>query len=315
MSPGPGGPLSVAGFRVAARRAAILVAIIAIVIAVGILRLRAQEIGYVAALAAGAVALVVAGRSPRPGARRLADLRWWGVYVLGFMSFALIRTFADDTGIPWQYGYVIDIERLGGVVPTVWMQDQWFVREQEDAFDVAMFAVYISYFIVPQLAGILIWRSNRTRFRLYVAATLVTFGSGLLISFILPTAPPWLAGQEGHLPQVFRVIVEVTSDVEASARDVGYALAGANPVGAMPSLHMGITVVVALAMWAQQRALGVVGALYALTMGLALVYLGEHYVVDLLAGAAIAVAAWLGVSRIPAVTRVGSGDGAGESTA
>ena len=111
MSPGPGGPLSVAGFRVAARRAAILVAI---VIAVGILRLRAQEIGYVAALAAGAVALVVAGRSPRPGARRLADLRWWGVYVLGFMSFALIRTFADDTGIPWQYGYVIDIE--GGLV-------------------------------------------------------------------------------------------------------------------------------------------------------------------------------------------------------
>ena len=76
------------------------------------------------------------------------------------------------------------------------MQDRWFVRGQEDAFDTAMFVVYISDFIVPQLAGILIWRSNRSRFQLYVAATLVTFGSGLLISFILPTAPPWLAGQE-----------------------------------------------------------------------------------------------------------------------
>ena len=114
MSPGPGRPLSVAGFRVAARRAAILVAIVSAVIAVGILRLRAQEIGYIAALAAGAIALVVAGRSTRHRTGWLGDLRWWGVYVLGFMGFALIRTFADNTGIPWQYRYVIDIERLGG---------------------------------------------------------------------------------------------------------------------------------------------------------------------------------------------------------
>lgn len=283
-------PLSLAGFAIAARRVGVMLAVVAIVITVALLRLKAQQLGIVVAFGATAAALYFL--------RAVGGVRWWGGYILGFLAFAYLRTLGDDTGIPWQYGYVADLERLIGLghVPVVWMQERWFVAGEASRFDLTMFAVYISYFIVPQLAGVLVWRASRERFRLYVVATLATFYVGLLIGFVVPTAPPWLAGQEGYIPAVYRVMVEVASEAESGARDVGYSLASANPVGAMPSLHMGITVIVALAAW-RGPLLRVAGVLYVTAMGLALVYLGEHYVVDLIAGAALALAAWWAAGR------------------
>ncbi len=283
--------LSRHGLWLASRRAGAVAALVAAVLAVAVLRLGAQEVVYLTGFAAGAVVLYFA--------RRLGDVRWWSAYVLGFLAFAYVRTLSDETGVPWQYGYVIDIEELlgAGTAATVWMQERWFTAGESGAFDLLMFAVYISYFIVPQLAAILVWRAHRGRFRVYVAATLATFYIGLLVGFVLPTAPPWLAAQEGYLPQVYRVIVEVTSEAETNTREIGYSLASANPVGAMPSLHMGITVIVALAAASYGRALATAGALYAAAMALALVYLGEHYAVDLIAGGVVAGGAWAVASR------------------
>jgi membrane-associated phospholipid phosphatase len=52
------------------------------------------------------------------------------------------------------------------------------------------------------------------------------------------------------------------------------------------------------------RAHGVVGWTYATTLGFGLVYLGEHYVCDLLAGLALAVAVrQLGPAAWPALKR------------
>jgi membrane-associated phospholipid phosphatase len=260
------------------------VGLVAVVLAVAVLRLEAQEVGYLAAFAVAAGTLYLA--------RGLGDVRWWGAYVLGFLAFAYVRTFADEFA-PWQYGYVVEIEELVGFgrVPSVWLQEQWFSAGETSWFDRTMFAVYISYFVAPQLAGILVWRASRERFRRYVVATLATFYVGLLIGFALPTAPPWLAAQEGYIPALFRVIVELTAEADASARDAGYSLASANPVAAMPSLHLGITAIVALAWW-RSPLLRVAGALYVAVMALALVYLGEHYVADLVAGLALGLAGW-----------------------
>ena len=47
------------------------------------------------------------------------------------------------------------------------------------------------------------------------------------------------------------------------------------------------------------------GWVYALTLGFGLVYLGEHYVVDLLAGFALAEGIWRAVPRLePAITTI-----------
>jgi hypothetical protein len=55
----------------------------------------------------------------------------------------------------------------------------------------------------------------------------------------------------------------------------------------MPSLHFATSVMAAHLLAETGPVAGVVGWSYALTLGLALVYLGEHYVVDLHAGLAL----------------------------
>jgi len=55
---------------------------------------------------------------------------------------------------------------------------------------------------------------------------------------------------------------------------------------------MAITVVVAIHLWQHGRLLGLLGMLYVVSMGFALVYLGEHYVTDEIAGVVLALIAW-----------------------
>jgi hypothetical protein len=56
----------------------------------------------------------------------------------------------------------------------------------------------------------------------------------------------------------------------------------------MPSLHFGTSVMAAWVLSDVGRVPGALGWSYALALGFGLVYLGEHYLVDLLAGLALA---------------------------
>ncbi len=81
---------------------------------------------------------------------------------------------------------------------------------------------------------------------------------------------------------------------------------GGNPLAAMPSLHFATSVMAALLLAEASPVAGALGFSYAATLGFALVYLGEHYVVDLLAGAALAVAVRRAEARAgPVVERMG----------
>ncbi len=66
-----------------------------------------------------------------------------------------------------------------------------------------------------------------------------------------------------------------------------YDVLGGNPLAAMPSLHFATSLMGAHLLSEVDPVAGAVGWSYALTLGLALVYLGEHYLIDLLAGAAL----------------------------
>jgi membrane-associated phospholipid phosphatase len=56
----------------------------------------------------------------------------------------------------------------------------------------------------------------------------------------------------------------------------------------MPSLHFATSVMAAHVLGDTGRIAGALGWAYAGTLGFALVYLGEHYVADLIAGLALA---------------------------
>ena len=117
--------------------------------------------------------------------------------------------------------------------------------------------------------------------------------SGCIGYWAVPTAPPWYAAAEGLMddgrtPELRRMMVEYGEQFWRSGWAPLYGVLGGNPLAAMPSLHFATSVTAAHVLaetGAARRVarLGLHGAL-----GLALVYLGEHYVVDLAAGLALA---------------------------
>src|SRR5258708_30996045 len=71
---------------------------------------------------------------------------------------------------------------------------------------------------------------------------------------------------------------------------------GGNPWAAMPSLHFATSMTAAISLAETGRTAGAAGWAYALTLGFALVYLGEHYVTDLAAGVGLVAAVRAGES-------------------
>jgi membrane-associated phospholipid phosphatase len=75
----------------------------------------------------------------------------------------------------------------------------------------------------------------------------------------------------------------------------------------MPSIHFATSLMGAHLLSEVGPVAGTVGGTYAALLGLALVYLGEHYAADLLAGAALTETVRLGSRRVaPLARRVSS---------
>ena len=197
----------------------------------------------------------------------------------GFVLFALLRSGADDTGIGVKGQYVVDLERrlFGGTLPTKWLQDRLYHPGQIGVVAVVCTVVYFSYFVVVHIVALTFWRRNPTEFKRYAFAVLLVVYAGLAVSFLVPTAPPWLASEHSNAPAMVRIVAEVLG---SNPEGAGHTTAGVNAFAAMPSLHFAVTVLVALALWRRRR-LRPAAVLYLAAMGFTLVYGGEHYVVDL----------------------------------
>jgi membrane-associated phospholipid phosphatase len=74
----------------------------------------------------------------------------------------------------------------------------------------------------------------------------------------------------------------------ASYRVIGES----NAIAAMPSIHMAITFLLVFPAFYAGKRWGIVALIYATLMGYALVYLGEHYVVDVVVGCIVTTYAW-----------------------
>ena len=103
---------------------------------------------------------------------------------------------------------------------------------------------------------------------------------------------------------VRRMMVEYGEDFWEDNWAPLYSVLGGNPLAAMPSLHFATSVMAAQLLAETGPVAGTLGWAYASTLGLALVYLGEHYAIDLIAGAALTAAVRrLGPRAGPALVR------------
>jgi membrane-associated phospholipid phosphatase len=147
------------------------------------------------------------------------------------------------------------------------------------------------WFIEPYLSLTLILVRHNERFPRAARQMAAVFDFGCAVYFAVPTAPPWWASEQGLTgEEVRRIMVEVGEPTWGRAWERMYDALGGNPWAAMPSLHFATSLQAALSLSEAGKAEGAVGWCYAGTLGFALVYLGEHYVTDLVAGALLVTA-------------------------
>jgi membrane-associated phospholipid phosphatase len=160
------------------------------------------------------------------------------------------------------------------------------------ALDRVLVWVHWSWFIVPHGSLLYILARRPQAFARAATMTYAVFNLGASIYWVLPTAPPWYAAdvdeQTGAgATEVRRMMVEYGELFWRDGWGSLYSVFGGNPLAAMPSLHFATSVMAALLLAEVDPVAGAIGFGYAATLGFALVYLGEHYLVDLLAGTAL----------------------------
>ncbi len=182
----------------------------------------------------------------------------------------------------------------GGELPNARLQRALASGAEPTGIDRFLSLAHWAWFAVPHASLIYILarddrlRPGSRRFARAARQMAATYDLGCAMYFAVPTAPPWWASEEGYAREdVRRLMLDVGEQVWGRAWPRLYESFNGNPWAAMPSLHFGTSVMAAELLRETGPRAGVVGWAYALTLGFALVYLGEHYVTDLAAGAAL----------------------------
>jgi membrane-associated phospholipid phosphatase len=201
--------------------------------------------------------------------------------------------------------YPIKVDRaLGlGQIPTVRLQRALGTKGRVLRHDSLLSWLHWSWFFVPHGSVLYVLLRRPERFPKAAGMMAATFDAGVAGYWLVPTAPPWWAGQNGHLEPVRRIMVEAGSEFWGDLWQRLYDSLGRNPFAAMPSLHFGTSVMAAHVLGEVGRTEAALGWTYALALGFALVYLGEHYVVDLAAGFALAEGVRLAAPHVAPATR------------
>ena len=252
---------------------------------------------YVAALA---LAFAVHGLTPQRYLLVLLApalvLRSARRYLFDFVPFAFLiviyaqcRALAHAVRPDPYYLPQLELERwlFGGHVPSSALQ-QWLWTGSEHWYDHTLVLVTRIHAYVPITLAFLLWLKRRALFYRFAASVLAASFAAAAVFVVYPAAPPWAAGREG--------LVDVTR--------IGAGGGDPNPYAAIPSLHAGYAFLVFLMLaslaWRSRHraALVAAAAVYPALQSFAVVYTGNHYVVDLVAGYAVAAAAFFGVARL-----------------
>jgi membrane-associated phospholipid phosphatase len=216
--------------------------------------------------------------------------------------------------------YPVAIDRLLGlgVVPTVRLQRGLARPDYINRFERALVWCHWVWFAVPHASVGYVVLRRPDRFAAAACQMYAVFDIGAAFYWVVPTAPPWYAARHGRLREhavshpagsaglpVRRMMIEYGEQFWGDRWLGLYDVLGGNPLAAMPSLHFATSLMSAHLLSEVGPVAGAVGWTYALTLGLALVYLGEHYAADLLGGAALAELVRSGAPRLaPAARRI-----------
>jgi len=234
----------------------------------------------------------VAWRTGLPWRQHMRFGRDWAPVVLLLEGYNLSRGFADNGATPhvlelvaadrWLAGW-----STGGDVPTVWLQQRLYDPAVIHWWDVVVSWVYFSHFVAALGVAAVLWLRDRARWAAFVRRWFALSIAGLVTYFACPAAPPWWAAKYGLIDPVARISTRGWKAIglHGAGNLLNAGQVASNPVAAMPSLHSAFALFVVVFFLSRvRRRWWPLLLAYPLAMTFALVYSGEHYLIDVLVG-------------------------------
>jgi membrane-associated phospholipid phosphatase len=228
----------------------------------------------------------------------------WAPFVIVLFIYDRLRGFADGLLFHTREVPQIHVENalFGTPAPTVWLQSHlWHGADHLHWWDYATWFVYLTHFFATLVVASVLWTWAHDRFARFATMVCALALIGFATYVLYPASPPWLAARHGNLGESNRMIAIVWKEVPlahfGSLFEKGQHYA--NNVAAMPSLHAGYALLITLYLWRLvPRWARLPLALYPFAMAFALVYSGEHYVVDCIAGWFYAAVSFAAVNAV-----------------
>lgn len=210
----------------------------------------------------------------------------WIPFIIIFLSYEFLRGIADHLNQTVNYSFAIwGDQTFFGPLPSNWLQQHLYRPGTLNWYDYLSTIIYFLHFVLPLSFAFLLWIKNRASFRKFVGGFLVLSYTGLLTYVAFPAAPPWLASDNGYIPHVYKIL-NITFQTFPEKLNIPsiYTSFDSNPVAAFPSLHAAYPLLILLFAVKFFGKKGLIFLPYVLAVWFSIVYMGEHYVTDIVGG-------------------------------
>ena len=160
----------------------------------------------------------------------------------------------------------------------------------------AMSLLYGLHFPLVIGSAILLWYSNKILYKRYVYSLVACSYVSLIFYTIAPSAPPWYNGVASNLLATTSAQIGSSSLFSELAK-IG-SMIESDKLAAFPSLHAAYVVLFSYFTIKLKRTYGLVSIPITVGVLFSTIYLGQHYVTDLVAGVMVAAACVLMVARL-----------------
>ena len=222
----------------------------------------------------------------------------WLPFLVLFFGYEIMRGFAGKAGFPIHDVSGLERALFAGTLPTLTLQHAFYDPSRIAPWDWIGMVFYFLHFPLPIVVGFVFWLNDRSHYWHFISALLLMSFASFITYLFFPTAPPWY---ENQVDGVHKVINDTVTKWGVSYMvSPFYSNLNPNKFAAFPSLHAAFPALAAIYAWRRYRLLAYGLVLYTGCIWLAVVYLGEHYFVDALAGLAYAFAATAVVALVVA---------------
>jgi hypothetical protein len=223
----------------------------------------------------------------------------WSLPLILLFGYECLRGLVPILGLNVNIYPMINFDTaVFGVLPTIKLQNLLTTAGIARWYDYMAVVLYISHFIIPMFIGFLFWFKSKASFKDYSLGLLILSYAAFITYIFYPAMPPWMASQQGFIPPIQHIMDTVMlSFGHPITIPTIYQFFGANLVAAVPSLHAAYPWLNYLFVSRKIKVMRILLIPYVAGVWFSVVYLGEHYIFDVVIGIVYATVAYTIVDK------------------